>query len=277
MTVPLFSDVVVNGERISRELIAAEAQNQAAPKGKPGVAWRKAADALALRALLLQEAHKKNLTPEPQKLGAQKVETIEEALIRQFLEDSVFAEEPSEADVHDEWARDPEKFRSPPMWEASHILFGCKHGDREAEQAALAQAEKAADLLQSHPAKFSSLVEGSDCASGKDGGFLGQLTPAQIAPEFVAALRALTVGSVTKTPVRTKYGYHIIRLDAAIEGSVLPFDAVKSKIKIAMEKAAWALAAAQLVDRLLSAANISGAEIGSKNGRHNQMSEALAK
>ena len=38
--------------------IAAEAQNHEAPKGKPGLAWRKAARALVIRELLLQEAVK---------------------------------------------------------------------------------------------------------------------------------------------------------------------------------------------------------------------------
>ena len=46
---PLLPPVTVNGVTISPERIAAEAQNHPAPKGKPGLAWKAAARALALR------------------------------------------------------------------------------------------------------------------------------------------------------------------------------------------------------------------------------------
>ena len=44
---PLLPPVTVNGVTISPERIAAEAQNHPAPKGKPGLAWKAAARALA--------------------------------------------------------------------------------------------------------------------------------------------------------------------------------------------------------------------------------------
>lgn len=274
---PLFSDVVVNGERISRELIAAEAQNHNAPADKPGIAWRKAADALALRTLLLQEARKQGLTPTAERFGKNRIESSDEALVRTFLEKNVAVKEPSEAQVRAEWLRDPKKFRAPPIWEASHILYGCKFGEIASEQFALNQAEQTTATLRDNPARFSSIAKtSSDCASGKEGGFLGQLTSAHTAPEFTKALRGLAVGSITEAPVRTKFGYHIIRLDAAIEGSVLPFEAVKNKIRTAMEKVAWSLAAAKLVDQILSTANISGADIGSKGRRDTQLAMGSA-
>ena len=43
MTRPLFPDIVVNGVTLDADDIAAEAQNHPAPRGKPGIAWRKAA------------------------------------------------------------------------------------------------------------------------------------------------------------------------------------------------------------------------------------------
>ena len=62
---PLQPDLVVNGEVIPARLIAAEAQNHVAPAGKPGFAWVAAARALAIRALLLQEAGRLGFVPEP--------------------------------------------------------------------------------------------------------------------------------------------------------------------------------------------------------------------
>jgi peptidyl-prolyl cis-trans isomerase C len=55
MNVALFPDVVVNDDTIPSAAIAAEAQNHTGPREKPGIAWRKAAQALAIRALLLQD------------------------------------------------------------------------------------------------------------------------------------------------------------------------------------------------------------------------------
>ncbi len=69
MNMFLFPDVVVNGETIPSAAIAAEAQNHSAPKDKPGIAWRKAAQAMAIRALLLQEARARGLAPDPLELA----------------------------------------------------------------------------------------------------------------------------------------------------------------------------------------------------------------
>ena len=107
----LFPDLVVNGEHIPHTAVAAEVQNHTAPKGKPGLAWRKAAKALAMRALLLQEARRRGLTPVPEVLSPGRIETGDEALIRQLLDEAVQVPAPSDTAVRDEWARDPERFR----------------------------------------------------------------------------------------------------------------------------------------------------------------------
>ena len=88
MNMALFPDVVVNGETIPSAAIAAEAQNHTAPKDKPGIAWRKAAQALTIRALLLQEARRRGLVPDPIELAPGRFETEDEALIRALLDEA---------------------------------------------------------------------------------------------------------------------------------------------------------------------------------------------
>ncbi|MCE8555168.1 peptidylprolyl isomerase [Ruegeria pomeroyi] len=260
----LFPDLVVNGETVPHAAVAAETQNHDAPKGKPGIAWRKAANAVAMRTLLLQEARRRGLRAEPAEVGPGRFETDEEALIRGLLDTAVQVAPPSEDDLRAEWARDPSRFRAPPLWEVSHILCACDPRDKTASERAQARAISMAEKARSNPRGFSKLAaEHSDCGSRSSGGALGQLGPGDTVPEFEAVLRKLAEGEITSAPVLTRHGWHIVRMDAVAEGAVLPFDAVRQKISDAMEKASWACEARAFVNRLVASAEISGADLRS--------------
>jgi peptidyl-prolyl cis-trans isomerase C len=51
----------------------------------------------------------------------------------------------------------------------------------------------------------------SSCPSKKKGGDLGWFARGSMVPEFESAVRNLTVGQVTRDPVKTQFGYHIIK------------------------------------------------------------------
>ncbi|MHA6323811.1 peptidylprolyl isomerase [Roseivivax sp. CAU 1753] len=262
MNAALFPDLVVNGEQVPHAVVAAETQNHAAPKGKPGIAWRKAANAVAIRTLLLQEARARDIAPERQEVGPGRFETDEEAQIRGLLEQAVEVDAPGDAEIEAEWRKDPSRFRSPPLWEVSHILFACDPRDAKARDKAHARANAALPLVVGAPDGFAALAaRESDCGSKTSGGALGQLGPGDTVPEFEAALRRLGEGDITPEPVLTRHGYHLIRMDAVAEGQVLPFEAVRDKIAEAVEKAAWARQARAFVDRLVTASKIEGADL----------------
>ena len=83
---------------------------------------------------------------------------------------------------------------------ASHILVD-KHSQ------ALALISKIAE-----GADFGNVArEYSTCPSKKRGGDLGWFTRGKMAPEFEKAAFALSVGAMTRDPVKTKFGYHIIK------------------------------------------------------------------
>lgn len=261
MHAPLFPDLVVNGERVPHAVVAAETQNQPAPGGKPGIAWRKAARAVAIRTLLLQEARGRGMRAEPAEVGPERFETEEEALLRALLDDAVRAAPADEAAIRAEWARDPSRFRAPPLWEVSHILLACDPRDRAARGAAEARALDLTARALAAPHAFAKLAaDHSDCGSRASGGALGQLRAGDTVPEFEAALRGLAEGEITAAPVLTRHGWHVIRMDAVAPGAVLPFDAVRQKIADAIEKAAWAREARSFVDRLVEGADISGVD-----------------
>ncbi|MDF2141172.1 peptidylprolyl isomerase [Paenirhodobacter sp. CAU 1674] len=263
MNAQLYPDLVVNGELVPHSVVANEAQNHPAPSGKPGIAWRHAANAVAMRTLLLQEARQRGIRAEPAEVGPGRFETGEEALIRCLLDAEVEVSAPTEDDIRREWARDPGRFRSPPLWEVSHILCACDPRNENERVAARARAAGLLARVAEDPGRFARLASAhSDCGSKSSGGTLGQLGPGDTVPEFEAALRKMKEGEISSKPVLTRHGWHVIRMDAIAEGAVLPFETVRSKIADAMEKAAWARNARAFADRLVASAQISGAELG---------------
>ncbi len=261
MNVALFPDVVVNNETIPSAAIAAEAQNHTGPRDKPGIAWRKAAQALTIRAMLLQEARARDLTPDPLELAPNRFETEDEALIRALLDEALAIAPITEEAVRAEWANGPERYRSAPLWDVSHILCACDPRDDEERAAAGRRAQALLMKLDGDAKGFAAAARESDCGSKTSGGHLGQLGPGNTVPEFEAALRALTEGGISPAPVLTRHGWHIIRLNATAPGQVLPYETVRPKIAQALEKAAWARASRDFVEHLARGAKITGASL----------------
>ena len=255
---PLLPPVVVNGTTIAPERIADEAQNHPAPKNKPGLAWRAAARALALRELMLQEAQARGLEADPIELAPGKWETGDEALIRQLLEDEIRPAPVAVPALRAIYDAHPERFRSPTLWQVAHILITAP-ADGPARDLARDEAGAVLARLQANPRAFADLArEVSACDSRANGGMLGQIAPGDTVPEFEAALAGMEEGAFSAAPVETRYGFHIIRLDARAEGRVLPFEAVLPHLREAQEKAAWVAACRAFAARLAAAAEVSG-------------------
>lgn len=259
MTAALFPDILVNGTTLSAAEIAAEAQNHPAPAGKPGLAWRKAARALAIRQLLLERAAALGIAGTPRELAPGRTETTDEARIREVLERLVTPAPVRESDLHAIYDRDPGAFRAPALFRASHILYAADPRDERAREQARGRALAALDILLHRPERFDEIARGeSDCPSRAAGGQLGQITPDDAVPEFVAALREATPGVVDPRPLETRHGVHVLRLDDRIDGEILPFSAVRARLAEACEKANWTRAAHAFVGDLLDGAEIRG-------------------
>lgn len=71
--------------------------------------------------------------------------------------------------------------------------------------------------------------ESSTCPSGANGGDLGEFGRGQMVKEFEDAAFAAEVGHVVG-PVKTQFGYHLIRVEKKNEAEVQPFEAVKATI-----------------------------------------------
>jgi peptidyl-prolyl cis-trans isomerase C len=103
---------------------------------------------------------------------------------------------------------------------ASHILVETE----EEAVAIIAELEGGADFAELAKEK-------STGPSGPNGGDLGYFTKGRMVPEFEAAVFALDVGSFTKEPVKTQFGYHVIKSDDLRPVQPPPFEQVQGQIR----------------------------------------------
>jgi peptidyl-prolyl cis-trans isomerase C len=255
--------IKLNGAVLPAQVIAEEAQHH--PARTPAAAFQAAARALIIRKLLLEEARRRGVTESPEIVAEGKRETPEEAIIRQLLEQSVPLHDISEADCQAYYDGHPDRFRSPDLLEASHILFAADPRDQESAARAQSAAQTALAALSLRSDAFERLArEQSACPSKTAGGRLGQLDPGDVVPEFEAALAALEPGNFTTAPVRSRFGFHIIRLDARIAGKTLPFSYVRDTIAGFLEERQWRRDAAKFITHLVEAAQIEGVSMVAK-------------
>ena len=81
-------------------------------------------------------------------------------------------------------------------------------------------------------AKFEDLAKkySKDPGSAKNGGALDWSDRRAFVQEFSDAMAGLKKGEITKTPVKSQFGYHVIRLDDTRQPQLPPLDAVRGEI-----------------------------------------------
>jgi len=187
-------------------------------------------------------------------------------MMRGLIEREVTVPEPDDETCRRYYENNRARFRSPDIYEASHILFAALPADAPAYAQAREAAAAALAELRAHPDRFAALAQAySQCPSAAQGGNLGQITTGQTTPEFEQALIALAPGDLCEAPVATRYGFHVIRLDRKIEGQTLPFEVVAERIADYLRESVKRRADAQYVARLVSAARIDGIELAGAN------------
>jgi peptidyl-prolyl cis-trans isomerase C len=249
--------ISVNGVAIARDDISREAQNHHAET--PAAAWTEAAQALVVRQLLVQEARRLGLSPEPATDGQGRRETDEEALIRGLVEREVITPTPDEASCRRYYEQNRQKFRSSDLYEAAHILIAANPNDpkqvAEKRKSALALIE----ILARDPSSFADAARVySACSSREHGGNLGQISRGQTVAEFEEGLSRLTPGFIAHEPIHTRYGFHVVRLDRKIEGEALAYELVAKRIADYLDETCRRRAVAQYIGILAGQARIDG-------------------
>lgn len=257
---PSFGAVRVNGVEIEPEAIAEEIQHHPAPTGE--AAWQAAARALAVRELLLQEARRLGVAGSPEHDEAGRRETEEDATLRALLERRQAATAPDEQECRRFYESRIERFRTPDLFEASHILIE-PQGQGEADWAA-AEAEARTIIAEvgDDPGAFAAAArEFSKCPSAHQNGSLGQVRRGELVAVVQDAIERLAEGTTGRDPVRSRFGWHVLRLQRRIEGRTLPFEAVRGKIADMLEARAWSVSATRYVAELAASAEVEGVVI----------------
>lgn len=123
-------------------------------------------------------------------------------------------------------------YSTPERRKISHILF--KVNDKVDDKAALEKALKAKQDLASKD--FASVAkEVSEDVSAKTGGDLGLFNAGTMDKTFEAAAEKLKLNEVSE-PVKTPFGYHLIKVTELTGGETKPFDSVKEEVTKAYQK-----------------------------------------
>lgn len=254
---PSFGEVFVNGVEIDPEAIAREIQHHPAPDAES--AWAEAARALAVRELLLQEAARLNIAGEPDADEQGRDEAEDDALVRALLDREVMPAEPGEAECRRYYDANVQRFRTPDLFEAAHILIEPEGKDQSAWEAAEMRARTIIAEVGHDPAKFAAAArELSACASKLQDGSLGQIRRGELVPAVHSAIEALSDGETGQEPVRSRFGWHVLRLHRRIPGHTLPFEAARPKIADMLEARSWSLEAARYVAELARRGRVEG-------------------
>src|SRR5262249_10907537 len=138
----------------------------------------------------------------------------------------------SDTDLKAEYERRKSSFQVPEQVTAAHILIRVDQSKGpDAEAQAKAKAEKLAERARTET-DFAKLAnENTEDPSGKGNG--GQLPPfsrGQMVPEFERVAFELTPGQIAG-PIKTQFGYHIIKVIAKTPGRTRSFEEVRPQIQ----------------------------------------------
>lgn len=198
------------------ETIAALGQRGAgynSPEGRRAVL-----EQLINKNLFLAEA-KKNFYEADPKFKADLAKIKEEMLANFAIEKAISAVSVADDEIKKFYDEHKSEFVAGEAVEASHILVDSEDKAKEI----LADIKAGKVSFEDAAKSFSS------CPSSERGGALGEFSRGQMVPEFDAAAFAMSVGEISD-PVKTQFGYHLIKLTNKKEAAEIPFEQIKPQL-----------------------------------------------
>lgn len=142
-----------------------------------------------------------------------------------------------DVEVRDYYDANADRYVAQAQRRVSHILI-IAEGDVDNAAAERTAADLRARIAAEESFEALAREFSNDPVSAAEGGSLGWAGPGDYPEAFEEALFALEVGQ-TSAPVRTEFGYHLIRLDEIRAGSQQPFDEMRAELadELRMQKA----------------------------------------
>ncbi|WP_081768658.1 peptidylprolyl isomerase [Herbaspirillum sp. RV1423] len=213
--------------------------------------------ALVVRELLTQKAVETSLLA----AGAE----LDDDTIDRLLELECATPAPSDEECRRYYAANMQKFNSPELVFARHILFALT--EKAAMTKVRARAEETHRELIRHPDRFEALAQTlSNCPSGQVGGNLGQLTRGESVPEFETAIFGNTRIGLLPGLVNSRYGFHIVSIERRIPGAALPYETVRSAIERYLSEHVRHKSIQQYLTLLASGAELTGITLDVRPG-----------
>ncbi|WP_088330998.1 peptidylprolyl isomerase [Lacimicrobium sp. SS2-24] len=256
MIVSDIPNISVNQSQIDGNRISAEMQYHPADSRRGAMV--KATQALIISEVVRQRAIEVGVWPADKPLESHQ----EESLIEQLIETDTHLPCATRTECEHFYQTNEEKFRTAPLLEVRHILLVADPDDIQQRGEAREVADSLLKQLSENPAEFAELASRhSGCPSAQMGGNLGQITKGQTVPEFERQIFAASEG-LMRTPVESRYGFHLIDIVRRVEGKPLPFEHVKQDIQEYLDTKVKRKTIAQYITTLLSEADIQGFDFG---------------
>ena len=183
------------------------------------------------------------------------------AAIEQLLAQELAGPEPSDEACRRHFDAHPARYRSGDRAQVRHVLFAVTPGVdvrklRDRAEALLLEVrchrDGEADRFAPRAAEL------SNCPSGAQGGALGWLRREDCAPEFARELFAGTEIGVLPRLVHSRFGLHVVEVQAREAGHTPDFEAVRGAVALALRQQTFVSALRQYLQLLAGAARVEG-------------------
>lgn len=167
--------------------------------------------------LAFKQAMKKNNIREESLPALLKEKMILQKYVEKLMDDNVKL---TDKDLREAYNSRKAEFEVKETVEASHVLV-----KTEAEAKKIYEEAKAGKNFAELAKKYS-----LDPGSKTNGGTLGYFARGQMVPEFEKAAFTMKVGEISQ-PIKTSFGYHILKKTGEKPGQVMPFEVVKENLE----------------------------------------------
>lgn len=211
----------VNGKEISREDVLKFLNDmgpQMAMQFQSPEGIKRVVEEMVNQELLFSDAKEVGMESEPQFqeiLQATKDNLLKGYAFNKIIEDIVVNEDELESFFN----TNKNMFSQQESVNASHILVE----DKDKADLVLAKIDNGMSFEDA-------AKEYSSCPSKEAGGSLGEFGRGQMVPEFEKAAFSMEEGTISE-PIKTEFGYHIIKLDKKSEGNEVEFEEVKPEVE----------------------------------------------